>query len=89
MTKWLDEGSAVDPIYLDLSKAFESVNRRLLLNKLRGYGIALIVRSWVECFLSRQKFQVNVNGTLSQMTKAMGGAPPLCHRPDIVCHLRQ
>ncbi len=26
ITKWLDEGSAVDLIYLDLSKAFDSVN---------------------------------------------------------------
>ncbi len=53
ITKWLDEGSAVDLIYLDFSKAFDSVNHRLLQDKLRGYGIAPIVISWVECFLSR------------------------------------
>ncbi len=37
--KWL-EGSAADLIYLDFSKAYDSVNYRLQLAKLRGYGIA-------------------------------------------------
>ncbi len=59
--------SVVDLIYLDFSKAFEFVNHRLLLDKLRGYGIVPIVISWIECFLSRRTFQVNVNGNLSQM----------------------
>ncbi len=53
ITKWLNEGIAVDLIYLDFSKAFDSVNHRLLLHKLRGYGIVPIVISWVKCFLSR------------------------------------
>ncbi len=75
ITKWLDEGVAVDLIYLDLSKAFDSVNHRLLLDEFRGYGIAPIVISWVECFLSRRTFQVNVNGTLSHMAEAISGVP--------------
>ncbi len=53
ITKWLDEGSAVDLIYLDFSNEFDLVNHLLLLDKLRGYGIAPIVISWVECSLSR------------------------------------
>ncbi len=52
ITKWLDKGSVVDLTYLDFSKAFDSVNHRLLLDKLWGYGIAPIVISWVECFLN-------------------------------------
>ncbi len=75
ITKWLDEGSAVDMIYLDFSKAFDSVNHRLLLHKLREYGIAPIVISWVECFLSRRTLQENVNGTLSQMAEAISSVP--------------
>ncbi len=52
-TKWLDEGTAVDLVYLDFSQAFDSVNHRLLLDKLTGYGITPIIISRVECFLSR------------------------------------
>ncbi len=63
VTYWLDEGSPVDLIYLDISKAFYSVNHRLLLDKLKGYGIGSIVISCIECFLSRRTFQVNANGT--------------------------
>ncbi len=65
----------VDLIYLDFSKFFDSFIHRLLLDKLRGYGIAPIVLSWGECFLSRRTFQVNVNGILSQMAEATSGVP--------------
>ncbi len=71
--KWLDEGSAVDLIYLDFSKVFDSVNHRLLLAKLRGYGIAPIVISWGECFISRQTVRMSVNGTLFQTVEAISG----------------
>ncbi len=75
ITKCFDEGSAVDPIYLDLSKAFDSFNHRFLLAKLRGYCIALIVVNWAECYMSRRTFQVNVNGTLSQIAETISGVP--------------
>ncbi len=75
ITKWLDDGSVANLIYLDFSKAFDSVSHRLLLDKLRGYGNAPIAINWVECFLSRRTFQVNVNETLSQMPEAISGVP--------------
>ncbi len=65
ITKWLDEGSSVDLNYPDFSEAFDSVNHRLLLAKLRGYGIAPVAISWIECFPNRRTFQLNVYGTLS------------------------
>ncbi len=71
----ITKGSAVDLIYLDFSKAFDLVNHRLLLDKLRGYCIAPIAISWVNSFLNQRTFQVNVNGTLSQMVEAVSGVP--------------
>ncbi len=62
-------------IYLVLSKEFDSVNHLLLLDKLRGYGSAPIVINEIECFLGRQTFQVNVNGTVSQTVEVIRGVP--------------
>ncbi len=75
ITTWFDEGSVVDPIDRDLSKAFDSVNHRLLLAKLMGYGIVPTVTNRVESFFSRQTFQVNVNGVLPQTAETISGTP--------------
>ncbi len=48
VTRWLDEGDTVDIVYLDFAKSFDSVNHRLLLTKLKCYGIAPSVINWIE-----------------------------------------
>ncbi|GAB0205414.1 mitochondrial enolase superfamily member 1 [Grus japonensis] len=35
MTGWVDEGSAVDVLYLDFSKAFDTVSHNILIGKLK------------------------------------------------------
>ena len=39
ITKWVDDGSAVDVVYLDLQKAFDKVSHQRLLLKLKAHGI--------------------------------------------------
>ncbi len=75
VTRWLDEGDTVDIVYLDFAKAFDSVNRRLLLTKSKCYGIAPSVINWIESYLRQRSFQVSVNGSLSQVAEAVSGVP--------------
>ena len=63
MEKWTemyDHGKAWDCIYLDFAKAFDSVPRKRLLNKLHAYSITGKLHKWVENFLTDRKHRVKV-----------------------------
>jgi hypothetical protein len=51
ITEALDEGKQVDVSYLDFQKAFNSVNHRFPIHKLKAYGIEERVCKWVQSFL--------------------------------------
>jgi len=48
MTGWVDEGRAVDVVYLDFSKAFDTVSHVFLLGKLRKWGLNEWTVRWIE-----------------------------------------
>ena len=48
ITKWVDEGSPVDVIYLDFQKAFDKVPHQRLILKLKSHDVG---NSTVECLL--------------------------------------
>jgi len=48
MTGWVDEGRAVDVVYLDFSKAFNTASHNILLGKLRKYGLDKCSVRWIE-----------------------------------------
>ena len=48
ITKWIDEGSPVDIIYLDFQKAFDKVPHQRLLLKLKAHGITDGIFDWIE-----------------------------------------
>jgi hypothetical protein len=59
MYKWLDDGNYVAAIYLDIKKAFDSLDRNILLQKLYHYGIRGPAYDWFKDYLSdRQQFTV-------------------------------
>jgi len=76
MDKWsevLDPGGAVDAVYLDYAKTFNTVPRERLLCKLRSYGIEGQLLRWIRNLVTRQ--WVGVAGTFSTRTKTLSGVP--------------
>ena len=52
ITSDLAKGTSIDEIYLDFSKAFDTVPHKRLLHKLRGYGLSEKMVCWFDDFLS-------------------------------------
>ncbi|PKU41093.1 rna-directed dna polymerase from mobile element jockey-like [Limosa lapponica baueri] len=44
----VDEGKAVDIVYLDFSKAFDTISHSILLEKLAAYGLDRHILCWVD-----------------------------------------
>jgi len=74
-TSTLDQGYGVDVIYLDYSKAFDSIPHQSLLCKLEAYGICGNLLSWLSNFLSNRLQRVTINGCLSEWTNVQSGVP--------------
>ena len=48
VTCLVDEGKAVDVVYLDFSKAFDTVPHNILMEKLAAYGLDGHMLRWVK-----------------------------------------
>ena len=71
----LEEGKNADAIYLDFSKAFDKVDKGILLRKLKAAGIAGNLGRWILSFLTGRSQQVIVNGTKSSSSLVTSGVP--------------
>ena len=74
-TEAMEQGSDIDCIYLDFSKAFDSVPHQRLLMKLRKFGISEKNLSWTRAFLLGREQLVTVNGELSRVAAVLSGIP--------------
>ena len=73
ITKALDEEIYAISIFLDLSKAFDTVNHSILLSKLHVYGIRDIENQWFRSYLNKRKQTVFVNGVESDFLEVNSG----------------
>ena len=74
-SKMVENGDSVDAVFLDFSKAFDSVPHMHLLRKLQQYGVSGRLLNWIEAFLVGRQQRVVVNGCASDWVAVTSGVP--------------
>ena len=69
----LDHSDYAVTIFLDLSKAFDTVNHSILLSKLTYYGVNPI--TWFRSYFHNRKQRVFFNGIFSDTLQISSGVP--------------
>ncbi|CAM4642430.1 unnamed protein product, partial [Lepidochelys kempii] len=75
ITGSVDEGKAVNVLFLDFSKAFDTVSHSILVSKLRKYGLNECTIRWVESWLDCRAQRVVINGSMSSWQPVSSGVP--------------
>ncbi len=71
----LDNSNFACGIFIDLQKAFDTVDHKILLKKLEYYGIRGLANKWFESYLSNRQQFVSINGFKSKNQTMKYGVP--------------
>ena len=75
VSKNIDEGLLNGVVFLDLKKAFDTVNHEILLSKHSLYGVKGTANAWFQSYLSNRTQVCQVNGKLSLPRNIITGIP--------------
>ena len=75
VSRSIDENKITMGVFVDLAKAFDTVNHSILLNKLYHYGIRGVVHQWFQSYLTNRRQFVFVNKHSSNLAEITCGVP--------------
>ena len=75
ITQHLDKGTTPINVYLDLSKAFDTLDHNILLHKLKYYGIEGTALRLFESYVNERQQYVDLDGTTSNNNRILTGIP--------------
>ena len=78
VTRCVDEGSAVDVVYMDFSKAFDKVPHGRLVKKVNSHGIQGNLIKWIQNWLSCRRQRVMTEAAL-----VTGSQCPVVYHRDL------
>ena len=73
--KALDKGNIVCGVFVDLQKAFDTVDHKILLAKLNHYGVRGVSNDWCKSYLSNRNHYVSINRYESGLAALNCGVP--------------
>ena len=98
ITNAIDNSKCSISVFIDLKKAFDTIDHSILLDKLNYYGIRGLANKWIRSYLSNRYQYVVINNSHSEYRKIVCGVPQgsilgptlfLLYIIDIVCASKQ
>ena len=71
----LDEAENVCVLFMDLSKAFDTINNNLSLAKLKAYLISINALDRMNSYLKNRRQSVQINNSVSTVKNVLAGVP--------------
>ena len=62
----IDKGNIAIGVFVDFQKALDTVNHKIILQKLEHYGVRGIVNKWFSSYLAKRQQYVSNKGTVFQ-----------------------
>ena len=71
----MDKGEYTGAIYVDLSKAFDTISHGMIVNKLPQFGITGVAQQWIASYVFARQQQVRYKWILSPPSPIFCGVP--------------